>query len=539
MRIAIFTETFLPKIDGIVNTLCYLLEHLALRGHQSLLFAPDDDATQYASTPIIRFNGVSFPLYPEVKIVPPTVNVREHLALFRPHVVHVVNPISLGVAGMWHARRMGIPVVASYHTDVPGFAERWGMPLLLFVSRLSPEKRADWLLPVLQALPGVRLDGRSRRSAGRLPAAGGPIAHPPARTGRRADSLRRLPTIHSSKLQGGGMEKKKVLFIGGSLNQTKMCHAVARHLQDDYDCFFTPYYADGLIHEMAQRGWTDFCVLGGRFRQQTEAYLRENGLALDYRGAHHDYDLIVTTSDLIVQKNLHGKKVVLIQEGMTDPENWLYYLVKWLRLPRYLASTSTNGLSDAYDYFCVASEGYRDFFVRKGVQAEKLVVTGIPNFDDVDRYRHNDFPYRDFVLVATSDARETFKYDNRQKFIREALAIANGRSLIFKLHPNEKVQRAKREIRALAPHALVLTEGCAEEMVANCETLICQYSTLAYVGLALGKEVHSYFDLAQLRRLMPMQNGGTSGRHIAQVCRGLLAGRRVQQRQGTPVYGRA
>jgi hypothetical protein len=37
MRIALFTETFLPKIDGIVNTLCYLLDHLAKRGHTSLL----------------------------------------------------------------------------------------------------------------------------------------------------------------------------------------------------------------------------------------------------------------------------------------------------------------------------------------------------------------------------------------------------------------------------------------------------------------------------------------------------------------------
>lgn len=333
------------------------------------------------------------------------------------------------------------------------------------------------------------------------------------------------------------MTKKKVLLVGGSLNQTKMCHTVARYLQEEYDCFFTPYYAEGLMHLMAQRGWLDFCVLGGRFRRQTEAYLRDHQLPVDYRGRRHDYDLIVTTSDLIVPQNLHGKKVVLIQEGMTDPENWLYYLVKWLRLPRWLASTSTNGLSDAYDYFCVASSGYRHFFARKGVRPEKIVVTGIPNFDNVAQYLQNDFPYRDFVLVATSDARETFKFDNRQKFIHQALRIANGRPLIFKLHPNERADRARREILAAAPHALVLSEGCAEEMVANCATLVCQYSTLAYVGILLGKEVHSYFDLEMLHRLAPLQNGGTSGAHIAQVCRGLLEETAVSEK--SPAVTRA
>ena len=40
LRIALFTETFLPKVDGIVNTLCHLLDHLAGREHASLLFAP-------------------------------------------------------------------------------------------------------------------------------------------------------------------------------------------------------------------------------------------------------------------------------------------------------------------------------------------------------------------------------------------------------------------------------------------------------------------------------------------------------------------
>ena len=320
------------------------------------------------------------------------------------------------------------------------------------------------------------------------------------------------------------MARKKILFIGGSLNMTRMTHAVARHLEGEFECWFSPSYSDGLYDFLATHTrLVDFTVLGGgNFRRQTDAYLRQHNLPVDYRGEAREYDLYVTTTDLLVPRKLRERPFILIQEGMTDPEGVMYHLVRWFRLPRYLASTSTNGLSHQYRYFCVASEGYRDFFIRKGVRPEKLVVTGIPNFDNIAALRDNDFPLRGYVLVATSDARETYKFDNRKKFLRRAVAIAGGRPMIFKLHPNENVARATREIREVVGDAPIYTEGNIDHMIANCEAPICQYSTVVYVGLALGKEVHSYFDLDMLKRLLPMQNGGASGRNIAQVCRHIL-----------------
>jgi hypothetical protein len=331
------------------------------------------------------------------------------------------------------------------------------------------------------------------------------------------------------------MARQKVLFLGGSLNQTTIAHAVAKYLQEDYACYFTPYYCDGGVLKLLDRaGLLDFTVMGGKPRQQTDAYLKRNNLAVDYGGQQHEYDMVVTLSDLIIQRNLRSRRIVLIQEGMTDPENLLYHLVKRLKLPRYLASTATAGLSDAYQRFCVASEGYRDLFIRKGADPDKIVVTGIPNFDNAVQYLENDFPYRHYVLVATSDARETFKFENRRGFIRQTLEIANRRPLIFKLHPNENVERATREIKELAPQALVFADGNTNHMVANCDVLITQYSSVVYVGLALGKEVHSYFDVEMLRRLTPIQNGGTSGRNIAAVCRGLLEEGRVPLSSSLP-----
>ena len=305
------------------------------------------------------------------------------------------------------------------------------------------------------------------------------------------------------------------------MNQTTMLHQISMHLSD-YDSYFSPYYADGFIGKIAQTHLLDFSVLGGQFRERTIKYLRSNKLNIDFGGKLNNYDIVIICSDLVVPKNILNKRVILVQEGMTDPENFIYYLVKGLDLPRWLASTSTTGLSDCYDKFCVASDGYKELFIRKGIKPEKIVVTGIPNFDNCKQYLDNDFPYKNFVLVATSDMRETYKYENRKKFIKRAVKIANGRQLIFKLHPNEFIERATQEINMYAPGALVYSQGKTEEMIANCNVLITRYSSVVFVGLALGKEVYSEFDLGELKKLMPLQNGGISSYNIAMVVEELL-----------------
>ena len=259
-------------------------------------------------------------------------------------------------------------------------------------------------------------------------------------------------------------------------------------------------------------------------RARCLAYLQDRRLPLDLGGKLGDYDLAVTCSDLAIPRNLQEWPIVLVQEGMTDPEDAIFWLLKTLRLPPWITATSSaTGLSCAYQRFCVASDGYRDLFVRKGVPPQKIVVTGIPNFDDCQRFLQNDFPHRGYVLVCSSDIRETARWENRPKLIRKVVHIADGRQIIWKLHPNENVARARAELARFAPTVLVYESGNAEEMIANCDVLVTQFSSTAFVGLALGKQVHSSFDVDELRRLCPIQNGRTSARRIAEVCRGLLA----------------
>jgi len=315
--------------------------------------------------------------------------------------------------------------------------------------------------------------------------------------------------------------RKRIFFICGSMNQTTQMHQISKHLSD-YEQAFSPYYCHGFDEILRRLGLIEFTIAGNKVTERCRTYLQNHGLPIDYQGKNLPCDLVVTCSDVYIQKNIRDNRIVLVQEGITAPESVMFHLVKRFRfLPRWFADTAATGLSDAYRAFCVASEGYRDFFIRKGVRPEKIVVTGIPNFDNCRRYCTNDFPYRHYVLACTSPLREIFQREDREAFIRRAVEIAGGRQLIFKLHPIENVERATLEIRTHAPGALVFATGSAEEMIANCDALITRFSSTAFVGVALGKETYSDFDMDELRRLMPLQNG-SAALNIANVCRRVL-----------------
>jgi hypothetical protein len=314
---------------------------------------------------------------------------------------------------------------------------------------------------------------------------------------------------------------KNLLFVCGSLNQTTQLHRIALELPE-FRHTFTPYYCDGILELLRRNGALEFTILGEKLRRRCLDYLRAHELAVDFEGRRGGYDLVVSCSDLLVPRNLRRAPLLVVQEGILDPFGWTFTLQRALPfLPLWIAGTAATGLSGRYDRFCVASEGYRDLFVKNGAPAARVVVTGIPNFDDCRRYLENDFPWRGYALVCSSDARETLKRDDRRAFLRRCRELAGQRALFVKLHPNEDARRAEREIREVCPEAVVFAQGCAEHMIANCDVLITQYSSTAFVGLALGKEVHSYYDVDELRRLAPVQHG-RAAQNIAAVCRELL-----------------
>jgi glycosyltransferase involved in cell wall biosynthesis len=143
MRIALFTETFIPKVDGIVTTLCQTVSQLETLGHEVLIFAPDGGFDHFQQSRIVGSKGRGFPFYPELRLALPHASIRQAIADFKPDLIHVADPALLGIAGLYYGggRNGGalhLPLVVSYHTDLPkylhyyglGFIEPWIWPIL-------------------------------------------------------------------------------------------------------------------------------------------------------------------------------------------------------------------------------------------------------------------------------------------------------------------------------------------------------------------------------------------------------------------------
>lgn len=322
--------------------------------------------------------------------------------------------------------------------------------------------------------------------------------------------------------------RKKILHIVGSLNQTRQLYKISQEMPG-HDHYFTQFFGSGPVFKwIAENGFADFTVMGtnSAFRRDQNEFLEMVGARYDYRGSKlgYRYDLVFICSDLIVPREIRYSKIIFVQEGMTDPLSIKSKIFKKLRMPAWTTGdTSLNGTSNMCDIYCVASDGYARFFSSMGTDRRKIVVTGIPNFDNAAAFLQNDFPYKGYVLVCTSDVRETGRFDDRIAFLERCKDIAEGRQIIFKLHPNEKVHRAQKEIQQVFGEDIqVFAKGNTDYMIANCTELITQYSSVVYIGMALGKKVHSYFSMDELAERIPLQNGGTSAKKIAGIAEKFL-----------------
>ncbi|ROZ61770.1 glycosyltransferase family 1 protein [Kocuria soli] len=142
MRIALYTEVFLPKIDGVVTRILRTLEQLEALGHQVVIFAPGKPPLSFAGHTVVPVRSVSFkPWYPEIKVGLPTGRIATHMANFQPDIVHAVNPIWLAAYGVLSARRRDLPLLSSFHTDVPHYTDALGLSLL----RHPSENWLRWL----------------------------------------------------------------------------------------------------------------------------------------------------------------------------------------------------------------------------------------------------------------------------------------------------------------------------------------------------------------------------------------------------------
>lgn len=139
MRVALVTESFLPQVNGVTNTVRHTAERLLATGHQPLVIAPGDGPTRhrsrYGDIPVVRTRSLSLPGYRSFALGLPDRSVDKALAAFDPDVVHLASPIALGAIGLGAARRLGLPTVAVYQTDVSGFVRHYGIQVDKVVDR--------------------------------------------------------------------------------------------------------------------------------------------------------------------------------------------------------------------------------------------------------------------------------------------------------------------------------------------------------------------------------------------------------------------
>ncbi|MCO1655268.1 glycosyltransferase family 4 protein [Pseudonocardia humida] len=130
MRVAIVSESFLPVVNGVTNSVLRVIEHLTAGGHEVLVVAPGvDGPDSCAGARVVRIPAVDLPVVASMPIGVPSRRVLTELRAFAPDVVHLAAPFVVGHRGLAAARRLGIPTVAVYQTDVAGFASSYGLGL--------------------------------------------------------------------------------------------------------------------------------------------------------------------------------------------------------------------------------------------------------------------------------------------------------------------------------------------------------------------------------------------------------------------------
>lgn len=130
MRVALYTETFLPKIDGIVRVVCLTLEHLQRRGIQAVVVAPEQGMREYAGAQVIGVPCLRNPVYPEGRIGLPTLGAYRKVKAFAPDLIHSFHPVNIGMMGVVHGHWLHKPILSSFHLDIAHMAAHYGMPLL-------------------------------------------------------------------------------------------------------------------------------------------------------------------------------------------------------------------------------------------------------------------------------------------------------------------------------------------------------------------------------------------------------------------------
>jgi glycosyltransferase involved in cell wall biosynthesis len=131
MKIAIFTDTFYPEVNGVARTLKRFTDYLETRRISYKIFAPGSRSQDYATSHIFRNRSLPFFLYSECRLaIPNLLKIKSELLNFSPDLIHVATPFNIGLCGIYFSKKMNIPLVGSYHTDFNDYLKYYDMQFL-------------------------------------------------------------------------------------------------------------------------------------------------------------------------------------------------------------------------------------------------------------------------------------------------------------------------------------------------------------------------------------------------------------------------
>ena len=204
MKVAIVTESFLPDVNGVTNSVLRVLDFLHENGHQAIVIAPENNKgiKEYLGFKIIR--TTSLRINQMIPIAIPERTIEPLLEGFSPDVIHLASPIILGSYVTKIAKKMGIPTVSIYQTDIAGFAKQYKLSiahnsLRKWVANIHAQTDRT-LVPSTWSLKQLEAEGVSN-----------------ARIWQRGVNLEKFNPAHRSETlrhQLGGSHKSLVGYIG-------------------------------------------------------------------------------------------------------------------------------------------------------------------------------------------------------------------------------------------------------------------------------------------------------------------------------------
>jgi glycosyltransferase involved in cell wall biosynthesis len=166
-----FTDTYLPRRDGVVTSIRTLAHALADRGHPGLTVVPRHPG-QAAEPDLLRLRAVpcgiaGLRVSPWLLYGSAATGTIAEIAATDPEIIHVHTPGPVGLLGVLTARRLGLPLVQTYHTDLHAYVDAYRVPAqaLHATVRLYAHRLGVPRPPVAPDGPGRRAPANTRRRA--------------------------------------------------------------------------------------------------------------------------------------------------------------------------------------------------------------------------------------------------------------------------------------------------------------------------------------------------------------------------------------